>query len=718
MTTNPGPPPAFGSADLSNCEREQIHTPGSIQPHGALLVARIRDLAIEQHSENLSEFVACDGDIIGLPLREIDAALADTVEAALSQPADRHLTRSLDCTLAGSGDRFDVVVHRADPGRVVVEMEPAHPPPDQSAFIEQAFQTVLSALSLRQLCDDTARLFKELTGYDRVMVYRFDRDGHGEVFAERREAELEPYLGNRYPATDIPQIARRLYERNRIRVLVDVGYEPVPLYPSLGADGCELDMSLCSLRSVSPIHVQYLKNMGVSATLVISLMAGDTLWGLISCHHYAPRNPPYEIRTASELIAEMIATRIAALESFERSEAALAVLRVEKRIAESIGRSGDWKPALFDNGDMLLQPLSARGAALTCDAQIISTGEVPGTQQIKAIVRWLEARTAGEAFETSALGDEAAEFAALKPVASGLIAVPISRSPGEYLLWFRPERVRTVTWGGNPFKPVELGDDPADLSPRRSFAQWHQLVEGTADPWSPTEYTTAKMIAAVVEDLVYQFRAVRMLIIDDQLEQAQHNVSEAQQPMIVADAAGKLLLVNEAFRRLLPARHRHLVALDDLPALFRYEQRGRDMLDKITHDRQPWRGEIEIVAGREAISVLTLRADPVVVGHGRLLGFVLSFEDITDRKKIAAARRRFQEDVVSAHREVGPSLQNQTDLIYRNLAAVVVNNAQLAALEISDAMDLDRVPGMLDGIFDSVERTRSMLRHLLARQND
>ena len=211
---------------------------------------------------------------------------------------------------------------------------------------------------LRTLCDETARVFKQLTGYDRVMVYRFDDDGHGEVFSERREPELEAFLGNRYPASDIPQIARRLYVRNRVRVLVDVDYTPVPVLPARSPlNGAELDMSLCFLRSMSPIHIQYLKNMGVGATLVASLVVGGRLWGLVSCHHYAPRQIHYEARAVCELLAEIIATRIAALESFVQAQAELSVRRLEQRMVEAISRDGDWKAALFDS----TQSISAAG---------------------------------------------------------------------------------------------------------------------------------------------------------------------------------------------------------------------------------------------------------------------------------------------------------------------------------------------------------------------
>ncbi len=238
-----------------------------------------------------------------------------------------------------------------------------------------------------------------MAGYDRVMVYRFDADGHGEVFAETRKPELEAFLGNRYPASDIPQMARRLYERNRVRLLADVNYAPTPLEPRLSPiSGQELDMSMCFLRSASPIYIQYLKNMGVGATLVVSLMVGDRLWGLISCHHYSPRYPHFEMRAICELLGEVIGTRISALESFVHGQGELAVRRLEQKMVESISRDGDWRSALFDNARSLLLPLGATGAALMFEDQIQTTGDVPGTADIRALGRWIYRNCRAAAF--------------------------------------------------------------------------------------------------------------------------------------------------------------------------------------------------------------------------------------------------------------------------------------------------------------------------------
>jgi light-regulated signal transduction histidine kinase (bacteriophytochrome) len=704
--------PAFGKADLSNCEREQIQFAGSIQPHGALLLVREADQVIVQASENAAAFLAIEGPLPGRRLADLPGDLAERIGARLEDSL-HGIPVAVRCRVGPPLAEYDALLHRPDDVGLIIELERAGPPVDVSHRVDNGLQTILTCTSLRALCDESARLFKDLTGYDRVMVYRFDDDGHGEVFSERREARLEPYLGNRYPASDIPQIARRLYERNRVRVLVDVEAHQVPLAPRASPlSGKELDMSLCFLRSMSPIHIQYLKNMGVCATLVASLMVNDKLWGLVACHHYVPRFVHYEIRAVCELLAEAVATRIAALESFAQAQVELSVRRLEQHMIDAIGREGDWRAALFDGSRSLLQPLDAGGAALLFDGAVLTAGEVPGTQALRAIGEWLDARPRTPLIATSSLGLDEPEFAALTPVASGLLATPVSTSPGEYLLWFRPERIRTVTWGGNPFKAFTIGNDPTQLSPRRSFAQWHQVVEGTADPWTPAELATARLIGESVSDVVLQFRSVRMLIAQDQLAQATRQVQLSDQPVIIADASGAILVANNAFQEMLAARAPVPARLDDLAPLFARAPDVRRSLRELQRRRQPWRAEVGLAQGTTAKPLL-VRGDPVLASADRALGFVLLFTDLTERKAAEAARRRFQEDIIDRHRVMSVPLDSKADLVYRNLLSSVVDNAQLAALEITDGVDPACMPDALDSVRNSVSRTARLLQLLL-----
>ncbi len=713
--------PAFGKADLSNCEREQIHLAGSIQPHGVLLLVREPELVIVQASKNAEVFLGLEEPVLGQSLKRLDGDLYECIAPHLNDPLDT-LPVAVRCHVGNPYVELDGLVHRPPGGGLVIELEPAGSSIGLSRSIDDAIQKILGCMTLRTLCDETAIIVKELSGYDRVMVYRFDDDGHGEVFSEQREPALEPFLGNRYPASDIPQIARRLYERNRIRVLADVEYEPVPLSPALSPiTGCDLDMSMCFLRSMSPIHVQYLKNMGVGATLVVSLVVGGKLWGLISCHHYAPRVIQFEVKAACELLGEAVATRIAALESFAQAQAELAVRRLEQRMIETISRDGDWRGALFDGTPALLQPVGAGGAALLFEGQVLTVGEVPGTLELREIGNWLDKRVKGGAtiLATASLGLDERDFAPLTPVASGLVAAPLSTTPGEYLIWFRPERVRTITWAGNPFKPIIVGDDPMDLSPRRSFSQWHQLMEGNAEPWSPADLTAARLIGKTICDVILQFRSVSVLIAQTQLEQVRHQVRDSEQPVIIADPMGTVLLSNDAFERLLPSDHAPLHRLDDLLPLFLQKDEIRFRLNNMLENRQTWRGEVTLQAQGQERKSLLVRADPVYASSEQILGFVIILTDNSEQKVADIARRRFQEGIIERHRTVLGRMGSNPDLDYHSLLSAVIENAQLAALEITDRADVEQMPEMLESLRVSVVRTTELLEHLIshARRN-
>ena len=709
--------PAFGQADLSNCEREQIQLPGSIQPHGALLVVREPDYTIIQSSANAATFLGLGDNLLGQKLPQIPGDLFDRIRPRLADSLHT-IPVAVRCNVGAPPRPYNGMLHRPPEGGLIVELEPSGPSADLSVHVDSAIQTILGASSLKTLCDEVAVIFKHLTGYDRVMVYRFDDEGHGEVFSEQRKPELEAYLGNRYPASDIPQIARRLYERNRVRLLVDVDYVSSPLTPRLSPlSGRDLDMSLCVLRSMSPIHMQYLKNMGVCATLVVSLLVGGRLWGLVACHHYVPRFVHFEIRAVCELLGEAIGTRIAALESFLQAQSELTVRRIEQRMVEAVSREGDWRNALFDGGQSLLQPVGATGAALFCDGQIFSSGEVPGTQEIRSIAAWLDRQPQAPVIATASLGRDDDEFAPITGVASGLLATPLSRSQGDYLLWFRPERIRTVTWGGDPFKPVIVGNDPSQLSPRRSFAQWHQLVEGTSDPWTPADLTAARLIADSVADVALQFRSVRMLIVQDQLESVSRQVRQSDQPVVIADATGRILLTNEAFEQIMRPGHAHLTRLEDLQQFFAEPVDFRTSVWRMLKEGRAWRGEVTLEAETGTIRSLMVRADPVLPSAERILGYVLLFTDVTERKVAETARRRFQDQLIDRPRVPEMGLDSSDRVVYQNLLTSIVENAQLAALEITYGANTSNMKGMLDSVRESAARSSELLQHLIWLNN-
>lgn len=710
--------PEFGKATLENCEREQIHLAGSIQSHGALMILREPELVISQASANLGQFLRFDdGPCLGLGLDvvapQIEAALRELEGEALDT-----IPMALRCEHDGAG-ALDLIVHRPASGGLLVEIEHAGAGLALSGPVESGLRSIVAAATLSALCDETAWVFREITGYDRVMVYRFDEEGHGEVVSEQRRADLEALLGNRYPASDIPQIARKLYIRSRTRVLVDVNYTPVAIEPRHAPDtGAEPDMSLCVLRSPSPIHVQYLKNMGVRATLVISLLVNNKLWGLISCHHYAPREMGFEQRAVCEFLAEAVATRIAALESFVQSQVELAVRRIEQRIIEAIAREGDWRVALFDGTRALLGPLGATGAALLFDGQCLTVGEVPGTQKLRELGQWLDNQVqAGiprsTVFATTALSIDDPRFVPIADVASGLAAVSVSATPGEYLLWFRPEQVRTVTWGGDPNKPMEIGASVADLSPRRSFAQWHQRVVGTSAAWSAAELTAARLIGETLTDVVLQFRAVRLLIAEEQLIEVSRDVASADLPVLIANQNGRLLQSNPAFQALLPQGVPAPQHLDELPELFHEPGDIHRRLSDLRVSQRTWRGEALLKLGEEEHRAMLVRADPVFAAPDRVLGYIVLFTDLTERKEAERARRLFQEGIAEGQRKAAARLETQAGVTARNLLASMLENAQLAAMEITDGVDALGMAYRLESVRASMQRASEMLERLL-----
>jgi chemotaxis family two-component system sensor kinase Cph1 len=389
------------------------------------------------------------------------------------------------------------------------------------------------------------------------------------------------------------------------------------------------------------------------------------------------------------------------------------VRRLEQRMIRAISSEGDWRGALFDGSRALLEAVEATGAALLFEGEVRTVGDVPSTLALREIGRWLDAQPRAAVMATASLGQDAPQFESLTAVASGLLATPVSTSPGEYLIWLRPERVRTVTWGGNPFKPILVGDDAKSLSPRRSFSQWHQVVEGTADPWSDADLAAARLVGDTVSDVIIQFRSVRVLLAEDQLSQVRQQVERSHQPVIIADAAGNILKLNAAAAALLPDPATRPRSVADLLRLFANSDEIERHLEDLVVNRRAWRGEVLVAGAGGIMTPLLVRADPVFTALDRTVGFVLLFTDLTERKAAEASRRGFQESVIKQRPVMSGKLDSKADLLFRNVLSTIVENAQLAALEIADRVDPAHMPQMLEALRASVARTAEVLRYLV-----
>ena len=710
--------PAFGQADLSNCERELIHLAGSVQPHGALLLLQEPELRVLQASANCAVVLGTPVQaLLGQPLAVLGGDVAAQVLQRLAALGES--PSSLRCRL-GNQRVLEGAAHRPPGGGVVVELEPQAPPPDGGraavlldggalgSHIAAAVQRFTAASSLQSLADAVVQVLRDLTGYDRVMVYRFDADGHGKIISEARDPRLDSLLGHHYPATDIPQRARDLYLRNRVRVLADVNYEPQALVPLMRPDtGGPLDMSLCHLRSMSPLHLQYLKNMGVTGTLVASLVREGRLWGLIAAHHDSPRHLSLALRSAVDLLAEVASTRIGAIENYAHAQVALMVRRLEQRLIEATSTEGDWRLALLRNPRTLLQPLEATGAALFHGGEILTTGEVPSTPELRELCRWVHAQPAEGAADTpfanSAVGKLHAPLLSLTPTACGVLAVKLSSSRPDYLMWFRKEQLLSVTWAGDPAKPM-VADDPMQLSPRRSFAAWSEIVRGTALPWSNAERVMARAIGTALVDIIVQVHAVRLLIAEHQLAQIRATVGAAREPVLLADPAGRLVFANAAFAALRGEGAQPPEPGTPVAGLFLDPERAHKVIAGLAD--QPWRGEWAVapVSGPRPLPV-AVRAELVPGRDGGALGCIIALTDLSEMRRTAQARRHL-EDALAVFG--GSAAARETD----EMIGAVLTNASLAAMDIADATGGATVAPLLEELEASARRATALVAQI------
>jgi chemotaxis family two-component system sensor kinase Cph1 len=714
--------PPFGQADLTNCERELIHLAGSVQPHGVLLVLDRADeqARVVQASANADElFPQALTDLLDQRLAHCLPALARAVQQAAAQARPDHAA-PLQAMVGGR--TWEGALHPTAEGAWVLEIEPVpslrgvqtidHGRDTLLALVGQAVQRLGNASTLGVLADATVQVFRELTGHDRVMVYKFDADGHGKIIAESRDPRLESLLGHHYPASDIPQRARELYLRNRVRVLVDVHYEPSPLVETDGSPvGDRLDLSMSYLRSMSPLHLQYLKNMGVTATLVLSLVREGRLWGLIAAHHYSPRNLRYAVRAACDLLAEVVSTRIAAIENYAHAQVAVMVRRLEQRLVEATSTEGDWRLALFRNPRTLLQPLDASGAALFAEGEVLTVGEVPSTPELRELQRWVDAQPVTDGpFACSSVAKANPSLDSLTPTASGVLAVRLSASQSDYLMWFRKEQLLTVTWAGDPSKPM-VGDDPLTLSPRRSFAAWSELVRGTALPWTSADLALGRAIGLALVDIIVQVHAVRLLVAEHQLAGIRRTVQHSGEPVLIANARGELLFCNPAFHGLTGRHDAELHSLQDLPQLFTKPATITQALSALQRGQPTWRGESALLrTGSEPVPV-SVRAEAVPGRDGQPLGFVVTLFDLSHNKRAAEARQHLEQSMrqsmqMAQHR--GRAAAGADPATTDPLLGAILTNASLAAMDIADGTLGAPVAPLLQELEVSTQRAATL----------
>ncbi|MBZ4035510.1 GAF domain-containing protein [Flavobacterium sp. 17A] len=477
--------------NLSNCEHEPIHIPGKIQPHGFLLGITLQ-WKIDFCTENVAVyFDISHTQMLGKDFSEVFGSEAEDEILAYTNGDEFRDAFPLEIELLGK--LFQINIHKSD-GIYILEAELLFADREKLAdaykqtiqFVSQMNKTT----SLKDLCALVAQGTREITGYDRVMIYRFDEQYNGEVFAEDCREDLEPFLGLHYPHTDIPAQARELYIRNQLRLIVDINYEAVPIYTVDDKEGKNLDLSLSILRSTSPIHVEYLKNIGVGATLTISLIHHGKLWGLIACHHYSEKNISPEIRLAAKLQGQFITSQIDIRQSNdEYINAQKTILALEQLTSLDLPIVKESLEKIIA-APQLLEIANASGVSIISRDKIFKNGLTPSDDEILNLIEKINQKEVVEIFSTNNITEHFPEFAGNSNFA-GIIYHSIGSNG--HIIWFRPETISEIKWGGDPEKSIIK--DSNGLHPRNSFAIWKEIVKNQSSTWKQYEINAASQYA-------------------------------------------------------------------------------------------------------------------------------------------------------------------------------------------------------------------------------
>lgn len=543
----------YQAVDLTSCDREPIHIIGAVQQIG-FLIAISPEWRVIRASENAEEH-------LGRPLQSLLAAPVSAVFSASAIHTIRNrlsmlrspdsVERAFATRLQAEGPLFDLAIHRVGE-TIVVEAEPSQPAGDLNAG--SMVRSMLSRLQDQaSIVREAARLVQALTGFDRVMIYRFHADDSGEVIAESLRPGLEPYLGLHYPAEDIPRQARALLLRNPVRLLADVRSEPSPIRTAPDAPGEPLDLSMSAIRAHSSMHIEYLTNMGVGATMTVSLLRGQQLWGLISCHHMSPLHVGYEQRTTVELFAQMLSFLI---ERRERDELAAYQARtqvIQNQLVTAIIQGPVAVAQITDTFRLMSDLVPCNGVAVCIAGEVYLSGDTPSRVEFEAFRSFLDQTVAGRVHATDDLSQTYPPAADYSNRTAGALVIPTSHSPGDYLVFFRGEVARSVDWAGQPGKVVAAGPNGDRLTPRKSFEAWRETVRGRSLPWTEAELGAAEALRVTMLDVVLHLTG---------MTEKERRVATDKQELLIAELNHRVRNILALIRGLVSQTRTHASDVD------------------------------------------------------------------------------------------------------------------------------------------------------------
>lgn len=492
-------------------DQEKIHIIGYIQPHGVFLCLEETNLTILQVSNNTSEFFGISPEKL---LNQNLSVLLDNEQITIFKDylaqQDLQSTNPIEFSVkvADKIRDFDGVIHRSQ-GVLILELEPTIIEKTKVFFkfyplIKLAISKLKGGETLDQICQILVGEVRKITGFDRVMLYKFDDDNHGYVIAEEKLDSLESYLGLHYPSLDIPSCARQMFISNYIRTIPDSYAQPIEILPfNNPIIGSPIDLTNSMLRTPAACHIQYLKNMGVGASLTISLIKDQKLWGLIACHHQTKKYLPYEIRSACEILGQMTALELTNKEDNEDSEYKIYLASVQGKLVEYMSTDKNFIKGLIKHEINILHLVDATGGVICFDHEYITIGKTPSQADITNLVQWINTEIKEEIFYTNNLFSVYPPAEKFADLASGLMVISISKTCTNYILWFRPEVLQTISWAGNPYEQViDDSQEKIVLTPRQSFAIWKEIVRLKSLPWKSCEVNAARELRSSIIGVV------------------------------------------------------------------------------------------------------------------------------------------------------------------------------------------------------------------------
>ena len=558
---------------LRQCESEPIHQMGQIQPHGVLLVLSSDSRrTVLQASSNLEDFIGLPSEgAYDKPLAElIGDQEAKRIEQLIQNTSDQNSAAgeinvtlrqeklNLQARVFASEKIFVLELMRNDSAHLEKQLT------DQLLPLQRSLLNLNTETDIYRYFDHVAQITRELTGFDRVMVYRFDTNWEGEVIAESRVDAVHSYLGTRFPASDSPPQARRLYTSNLVRQVADVNSKPVPIMPALNPVTCQpLDMTHSSLRSLSPVHVEYLRNMGVQASMSISLLQNGRLWGLIACHHMVAKQVSNSLQEAAAYVSQAITSKLTLIEIHEQRSLGMEANRIIGELLKNI--TTDPEGAIYNFLlPNLLVLLDATGVIMLVEGKSYTHGEVPVPSAISNLLDWLGSQSATEVFSCDHLTQYFPPADAYADIAAGLLATPLSAEMRNCILWLRKEKLRTVHWAGSPEKIFHKDPVGVRLSPRKSFETWTESWRGRSTPWSHVETETARTIAlALTQGLAQKYKLERE---QEELRRSEEKLRQANQFLaIFENSPVAVRIVNIKTSRIIFANERYADLIESQP---------------------------------------------------------------------------------------------------------------------------------------------------------